>query len=171
MDLTQDDLVLVEALCGGLPLVAQPYAEIGQRAGFSEAEVIDGIQRLIDGGVIKRFGVIVQHRKLGYTANGMSVWDIPDAQVRDVGERMGQFPFVTLCYRRPRHLPDWPYSLFAMVHGSDRATVLRQVDEVARTLGLGNVDHDVLFSAQQFKQCGARYGAKERIANEPCSYD
>lgn len=171
MDLTQDDLVLVEALCGGLPLVAQPYAEIGRRAGFSEIEVIDGIQRLIDGGVIKRFGVIVQHRKLGYTANGMSVWDIPDAQVRDVGERMGEFPFVTLCYRRPRHLPDWPYSLFAMVHGSDRATVLRQVGEIASTLGLESVDRDVLFSAQQFKQCGARYGCKERIANEPCSYD
>jgi len=158
MDLMQSDLKLVEALCGGLALVAEPFAELGQRAGLSEAEVIDGIKRLVDGGVIKRFGVIVQHHKLGYTANGMSVWNIPDAQVSDVGQRMGRLPFVTLCYHRPRHLPDWPYNLFAMVHGSDRDTVLGQVDDIARTLDLEDVGRDVLFSTHQFKQCGARYG-------------
>lgn len=162
MELNEDDLVLVETLCGGLPLVAQPYAELGRRAGLSEAAVLDGIQRLIDGGVIKRFGVIVQHRKLGYTANGMSVWNIPDEQVRDIGERMGNIPCVTLCYRRPRQLPDWPYSLFAMVHGSDRDTVLKQVGDIAETLGLEDVKRDVLFSAQQFKQWGARYGGEGR---------
>lgn len=168
MELTQDDLVLVETLCGGLPLVAQPYAELGRRAGLSEAEVLAGIKRLIDGGVIKRFGVIVQHRKLGYIANGMSVWNIPDEQVSQVGEQMGNFPFVTLCYRRPRHLPDWPYNLFAMVHGSDRATVLDQVGEIARSLKLEGMQRDVLFSARQFKQCGARYDAKRRAEHEPC---
>lgn len=168
MELTQDDLMLVETLCGGLPLVAQPYAELGRRAGLSEAEVLAGIRRLIDGGVIKRFGVIVQHRKLGYIANGMSVWNIPDERVSDVGEQMGTFPFVTLCYRRPRYLPDWPYNLFAMVHGSDRATVLEQVGEIARSLKLEGMQRDVLFSAQQFKQCGARYDAKRRAEHEPC---
>lgn len=153
----QDEQRLVEALCDGLALVARPYEELGQRAGLSEDAVISTIQRLMDIGVIKRFGVIVQHRKLGYTANGMSVWNVPDDRVREVGERMGQIPCVTLCYRRPRQLPDWPYNLFAMVHGSDRDTVLRQVEEIARTLKFENVDHEVLFSAHQFKQCGARY--------------
>lgn len=171
MDLTQTDLKLVEALCGGLALVARPYAELGQRAGLSEDEVLDGLKRLIDGGVIKRFGVIVQHHKLGYTANGMSVWNIPDTLVDGIGERMGAFPAVTLCYRRPRHLPDWPYNLFAMVHGSDRDTVRGQVDDIAEALGLQKVERDVLFSARQFKQCGARYGCKGRVDNEPCNFD
>jgi DNA-binding Lrp family transcriptional regulator len=171
MELTDQDLALIEALCGGLPLVAEPYAELGQRVNLSEAEVIGSIQRLIDGGVIKRFGVIVQHRKLGYTANAMSVWNVPDARVRSIGERMGNLPFVTLCYCRPRHLPDWPYNLFAMVHGSDRETVLSQVADIARTLELEHVERDVLFSSRQFKQCGARYGCKGRVDNEPCKFD
>jgi DNA-binding Lrp family transcriptional regulator len=171
MELTQDDLKLVETLCGGLPLVADPYAQLGRRVGFSETEVLSGIQRLINGGIIKRFGVIVQHRQLGYTANGMSVWNIADDRVSDVGERMGRFPFVTLCYRRPRHLPDWPYNLFAMVHGSNRDTVLQQVADIAHTLKLEHVERDVLFSMRQFKQCGARYECKERAKNEPFNFD
>lgn len=169
MDLTQDELKLVETLCGGLPLVAEPYAELGRRVGLSEAQVLNGIKRLISTGVIKRMGVIVQHRQLGYTANGMSVWDIPDDRVGDIGERMGNFPYVTLCYRRPRHLPDWSYNLFAMVHGCDRDTVLKQVDDIARTMELEGVRRDVLFSARQFKQCGAHYGRKGRVENEPCN--
>lgn len=169
MELTENDLTLIEALCDGLPLVAEPYAELGHRAGFSEAEVLDGIQSLIDRGIIKRFGVIVQHRQLGYTANGMSVWNVPDDCVTDIGNRMGHFPGVTLCYRRPRMLPDWPYNLFAMVHGSDRSTVLRQVEDIARTMKLENVERDVLFSTRQFKQCGARYNHKGRIDHAPRS--
>lgn len=171
MELSDADLKLVEALCDGLALVPQPYAELGSRAGMSEAEVIGGISRLIQGGVIKRFGVVVQHRKLGYTANGMSVWNVPDDQVSAVGERMGRFPFVTLCYRRPRHLPDWPYNLFAMVHGNDRGTVRGQVDDIAQALNLEHVEREVLFSRHQFKQCGARYACAKGESHEPRHYD
>ena len=155
-----DELRLVEALCDGLALVARPYKELGLRTGLSEDAVIKTLQRLIDIGVIKRFGVIVQHRKLGYTANGMSVWNIPDERVREVGERMGHIDCVTLCYQRPRQLPDWPYNLFAMVHGSDRDTVLSQVGDIARRLECEDLAHDLLFCAQQFKQCRARYCRK-----------
>ena len=163
MIVSDDDLAVIEAICGGLPLVAQPYAEIGRRIDMSEAAVIDTLQRLVAGGVIRRFGVVVQHRRLGYTANGMSVWNVPDERVAEIGHLMGDFPAVTLCYQRPRKLPDWPYNLFAMVHGSERDEVRAQVDAIAKALGLQDVGRDVLFSNRQFKQCGARYSCKGKV--------
>ena len=169
MDVSSEDLALIEIICGGLPLAARPYQVLGEGIGMSEDEVIRRLHNLIDGGVIRRFGVIVQHRRLGYTANGMSVWDVPDQRVRDIGQAMGRLPFVTLCYSRPRHLPDWPYNLFAMVHGAAREKVLEQVGEIAERLELKNVQHDVLFSRRQFKQCGARYGCKGKVDDEPCT--
>lgn len=164
MELNDADLALVEALADGLELVTNPYAALGARVGLSEAETIERIEALIAGGVIRRFGVVVQHHRLGLCANGMSVWDIPDADVAEVGRRMGAFPFVTLCYRRPRCMPDWPYNLFAMVHGSERDTVLAQVDEIVADLGLETVRRDVLFSRRQFKQRGARYAQRLEAA-------
>lgn len=171
MDISNEDLSLIEVICGGLPLAARPYQLLGQRIGMDEDEVIGRLQGLIDGGVIRRFGVIVQHRRLGYTANGMSVWNVPDERVREVGELMGRIPYVTLCYSRPRHLPDWPYNLFAMVHGAAREKVLEQVEEIAERLDLKHVQRDVLFSRRQFKQCGARYGCKGKVDDEPCTFD
>lgn len=171
MDVSNEDLALIETICSGLPVAARPYQELGARIGMPEDQVISRLKNLIEGGVIRRFGVIVQHRRLGYTANGMSVWNVPDDKVSEVGRSMGEFPFVTLCYRRPRHLPDWPYNLFAMVHGSDRETVLQQVQYMAEDIKLGHVEHDVLFSRRQFKQCGARYGCKGKVDDEPCKFD
>lgn len=160
MNIDSEDLALVETICGGLPMDPRPYKVVGDKIGMSESQVIERLQNMIDGGVIRRFGVIVQHRRLGYTANGMSVWNVPDNRVREVGKRMGEFPYVTLCYQRPRNLPDWPYNLFAMVHGSDRDTVQTQVNALAAELDLISVERDILFSRRQFKQCGARYGSK-----------
>lgn len=157
MDVTERDLCLICAVQQGLPLVARPYAEIGRRCGMSEHEVIDGLKLLIDTGVIKRFGVIVRHHELGYRANAMVVWDIPDADVAEVGRRLGSFDFVTLCYRRPRRLPAWPYNLFSMIHGRDRDEVLAQMENLADQCGLSDVPHEPLFSARRFKQRGARY--------------
>ena len=114
---------LIEAISEGLPLVKKPYAEIASRLHCSEAEVIDGIREITSRGDLKRFGVVVRHRKLGYRANGMVVWDVPDDVTAEIGGRLAALDFVTLCYRRPRRLPDWPYNLFAMIHGRDRVAV------------------------------------------------
>ncbi|MGD2117180.1 MAG: AsnC family protein [Chromatiales bacterium] len=148
---------LIEAIQGGLPLVPRPYASIGERIGLSEQEVIHRLQALLDQGVIKRLGVVVRHRELGYHANAMVVWDIPDEQVQQLGACLGQFPFVTLCYRRPRRLPAWPYNLFTMIHGRDRDEVLARVDELVERCGLQDIPHRPLFSRQRFKQRGACY--------------
>lgn len=150
-------LALVAAIQDGLPLVPRPYAAIGERIGMSESEVIAGIRELIDQGLIKRLGVVVRHRELGYDANAMVVWDVPDEQVREIGARLGRFSFVTLCYRRPRRLPVWPYNLFTMIHGRDRDEVLARIEELIRCCGLEKVAHQPLFSGRRFKQRGAKY--------------
>ena len=153
------DSVLIQAIQDGLPLVPRPYAAIGETIGLTEDEVIVQINTLLTCGDVKRFGVVVRHKELGYRSNAMVVWDLPDAWVDRLGERIGQMPFVTLCYRRPRRLPDWPYNLFSMIHGRNPESVLDQVEQIKQRAGLQEVDYAVLFSGKRFKQRGARYGA------------
>lgn len=148
---------LLQAIEGGLPLAAQPYALVGELIGIGETEVIARLQHLQEQGIIKRMGVVVRHRALGYRANGMVVWDIPDDKVAEAGSRLGQVSFITLCYRRPRRLPDWPYNLFTMIHGHDRDQVLARVEYLLKHCDMQDYDHQVLFSQRCFKQCGAHY--------------
>jgi len=156
------DLRLLEAIEDGLPAVSRPYSDVGKRIGLSEDAVIGRLKALIDSGVVSRFGVIVRHRELGYRANAMVVWDVPDDRVSDVGRRLAAVPFVTLSYRRPRRPPVWPYNLFCMIHGKDREAVERQIADLIANHGLGGIDYAVLFSRRRFKQRGARYGAPTR---------
>ena len=161
MDMKRDtalESALIEIIGKGLPLVKRPYAEIAARLGCSESDVIDGIKRIMMRGDIKRFGIVVRHRQLGYRANGMVVWDIPDSRVAEVGHCIGQYSFVTLCYQRPRRLPRWPYNLFCMIHGRDRRAVEQLVEEATFDAGLDGLPRDTLFSKRRFKQRGARYG-------------
>ena len=155
--LNDTDRRLLAAIEDGLPLVAQPYAEIARRLGLAEGDVIERLERLIAGGVIKRFGLVLRHRALGYDANAMTVWDIPDDIVDEMAGRMAACPEVTLCYRRPRRLPDWPYNLFCMIHGRDRQTVADQIEALCRRAGCQDFDRAVLFSTREFKQRGARF--------------
>lgn len=150
------DLELLERIQTGLPVCPRPYAEIGRHCDMPEPEVIERLARLKQQGLIKRMGVIVKHRKLGYRANAMVVWNVPDDLVRQLGGHMSRFPFVTLCYRRPRR-PGWPYNLYCMIHGKDRATVLQQLEQLAAACGLANFGREVLFSRRCFKQRGAVY--------------
>lgn len=161
------ETALIGAIQQGLPLVPRPFAEIGTAIGLAENEVIAGIEALLEQGVIKRLGVVVRHHELGYRANAMVVWDIPDDQASALGSRIGSFASVTLCYRRPRRLPAWRYNLFTMIHGRHRDEVLGLVDRLKQQCGLENIAHEVLFSCRRFKQCGARYVAN-RVA-EPAS--
>jgi len=144
------------ALEGGLSLVSQPYALLAGQAGLSEAVILSALAALIRDSVISRFGLIVRHRPLGFVANAMVVWDIPDAEADRTGECFGSQPFVTLCYRRPRRLPAWPYNLFCMIHGRERAWVLDRVEEL-KGLVAPAVQSAVLFSRRCFKQHGARF--------------
>lgn len=148
-----DERTLVAALQGGLPLIERPFACLG----VPEFQAIDTIARWHVEGVIKRFGVIVRHHELGYTANAMSVWDVPDDAVSEVGQRLAASGQVTLCYRRERQLPEWGYNLFCMIHGKDRGDVDARVAALSESCGLSAYPHEVLFSRRRFKQCGAHY--------------
>lgn len=157
MELTHKERELIAEIQDGLPLDKRPYAAIARRVGMSEARVIDGIAQLVERGVIRRFGLVLSHRDLGYRANAMVVWNIPDGAVAEIGEGLSALPFVTLCYRRPRRLPDWPYNLFCMIHGRDRATVEALAEAAAAAVGAVDFPRAVLFSTRRFKQRGARY--------------
>ena len=160
LHLSSEDRALIKAVQSGLPVVSRPYAEIAKQLNSSEADVISRLQYLIDNGAIKRYGVVVRHKELGYTANGMVVWDIPDDKVEEIGMCIGKYDCVTLSYRRPRRLPDWSYNLFTMVHGSSREEVTQKVEEIVEKCGLQNMEHNILFSTRRFKQRGASYTPK-----------
>ncbi len=162
--LEPQDYALAAALEGGIGLERLPYAPLAAACGLSEAAFRARLRHLLELGVIRRFGVVVRHRELGYRANAMVVWDVPDARVSEVGRRLAEQPAVTLCYRRPRRPPHWPYNLFTMLHGRDRTAVLDELARLRRGLGFEDLDCHPLFSRRCFKQCGARYGVVERAA-------
>ena len=115
------------------------------------------LENMLSNGIIRRIGAVPNHYRLGLRSNGMSVWNIPDRQVSELGRRVGALEFVTHCYQRPRHLPDWPYNLFCMIHGRDRNGVAALIEEATEEAGLTGLRHAVLFSRRRFKQRGARY--------------
>jgi DNA-binding Lrp family transcriptional regulator len=149
---------LIIATQAGLPLVPRPYEALAEQLGVDAALVKTRLAAMLQGGRIRRIGAVPNHYALGYTANGMSVWDVDDARIGELGEAVGRLDFVTHCYERPRALPDWPYNLFAMVHGRDRDTVLAHVEEIAALLGSACRARDVLFSSAILKKTGLRIG-------------
>lgn len=153
------DRRLIVATQGGLPLVPQPYHAVAAAIGLPVEDVMARMRRMLDAGIIRRIGAVPNHYALGYRANGMSVWDVPDEEVHMIGQRIGVVDFVSHCYRRPRHLPLWPYNLFAMVHGRTRFEVMEKVDALARLIGEANRGHDVLFSTGILKKTGLRLAA------------
>ncbi len=153
----QQQLMLREALEKGLPISPQPYLDIANSINAQEAQVLNQIDLWQNDGLIKRFGVVVKHRQLGYTANAMVVWDIPNEQVDQIARQLSNRKEVSLCYQRPRRLPDWTYNLFCMIHGKSRTVVEQQIADISEQLGLEHIKKDVLFSNKAFKQNGARY--------------
>jgi DNA-binding Lrp family transcriptional regulator len=155
-ELDELDRRIILASQAGLPRVPQPYRAIAEQVGTSAAEVMARMQRMLDTGVIRRIGAVPNHYKLGYKANGMTVWDVPDERVRELGMQIGALDFVSHCYHRPRHLPAWPYNLFAMVHGQSREEVVAQITTIVALLGDADRGHDVLYSTRILKKTGLR---------------
>lgn len=154
---------LALALQDGLELVSRPFRAPAQRVGMTEAMALHVVQRWLGEGVVKRFGVVVRHQELGYTANAMCVWNVADRQVRRIGPLLASEPSVTLCYRRRRASPHWHYNLYCMIHGRDRREVEEQVAAINARLDLKRFPSAVLFSRRRFKQRGARYGAAAEV--------
>ena len=150
------DRALIVATQGGLPLAARPYRLVGEQVGVSAEEVMARLRAMLDAGIIRRIGAVPNHYAIGWTANGMTVWDVADERVDELGGRVGGLDFVTHCYRRPRALPGWPYNLFAMVHGNSRDEVRDKAARIAALLGDACRGSDILFSTRILKKTGLR---------------
>lgn len=155
--LDEADRRLMQAIEQGLPLAPRPYDRLAARAGLSVPEVQARMARWQAEGIVHRFGVIVRHAALGYVANAMAVWDVPQARVRGIGQALAAEPRVTLCYQRARSLPRWRFNLYCMVHGHDRAEVTDTLAALVRKHALQALPHAVLFRRHEYKQTGARY--------------
>lgn len=160
-EINRDELAVLDrrivlAAQSGLPLDARPYHYLATELGVKPELLMDRLRIMQDDGRIRRIGVVPNHYRLGYTANGMSVWDVADEEIRAVGEQVGALDIVSHCYHRPRRLPDWPYNLFAMVHGFSQDEVRAKVEQIAQLLGDKARQHDVLFSTRILKKTGLR---------------
>lgn len=156
MQISELDRQLIEVTQDGLPLVTQPYDAIGEQLGISGEQVRQRLQEMLQTGLIRRIGAVPNHYRLGFTANGMSVWDIADDQVEAVGQAMSAIEGVSHCYQRPRCTPMWPYNLFAMVHGKNHDDVEAQVEVLKEIAGTAYRNHDVLYSTSILKKTGFR---------------
>ena len=161
MTLDATDRALIEATQGGLPLVPRPYATIGGAIGISEDEALARMRALAERGAVRRIAAAPNHYALGLVANGMTVWDVADEAVSELGPKVGALPFVSHSYRRPRALPLWPYNLFAMVHGTTRDEVEEKRARIAELLGSAARASDILYSTRILKKTGLRLRPKE----------
>ena len=162
--LTRSEWQLIDLLHDGLPWVERPFQAMGDAAGLGEGRVLTTLSRWLADGTLRRFGVVVRHRELGWRANAMCVWQVPEAQVSAFGHALAAEDGVSLCYRR-RTTSDWPYNLFCMIHGQGREAVEARRAALAAQVGLTTFPAAVLFSTDCYKQCGARYQAPlERAA-------
>ncbi len=150
------DRRIIVATQAGLPLTHRPYHRIAAELDLEPEDVMRRLQQMRANGVIRRIGAVPNHYALGYRANAMTVWDVPDASVRRLGQRIGDLDFVSHCYHRPRHLPHWPYNLFAMVHGRSRDEVEAKVARIAELLGRDDRGHALLYSTRILKKTGLR---------------
>ncbi|GAA0207379.1 siroheme decarboxylase subunit beta [Halobaculum roseum] len=151
---------LVVEIQGGLPVTETPYADVADAVGQPVEWVVETIKRFNEEGKVRRVGVIPNHYALGYTENGMTVWDVPDELLSEVGPAVASLGFVTHCYHRPRHEGVWPYNFFAMTHGRDEAESDRRIEQVREVMAefwdVGEDEWDSLFSTRILKKTGIR---------------
>ena len=155
-DFDDIDRRIVLATQEGLPLVPAPYAEVAKQAGIEPETAMARMHRLLAAGAIRRIAAVPNHFALGYRFNAMTVWDVADDRASELGRKVGGLTFVSHCYLRPRHPPEWPYNLFAMVHGRERAHALALTETIGELLGEDCLSHDVLFSVRILKKTGMR---------------
>ena len=153
---TELERQLVLLTQNGLPLVKQPYLELAKELGVNEADVMRLFESMLTIGKVRRIAAVPNHFKLGYIANGMTVWNVPDEKINSLGQQVGALDFVSHCYERPRHGEGWPYNLFAMVHAKTHDEAMQKVDVISQLLGENNLASDVLFSTRILKKQGLR---------------
>lgn len=156
--MTELERTIISLLQEDLPLVERPFVELASRAGVTENGFLAVVRRLEESGVIRRFGATVRHRRLGVQANGMSVWNVPEERQDEVGELLSACEEVSHCYVRPA-FDGFPYSLYAMIHGTSREAVAAVAGRVADQCGIS--DYALLYSTRELKKTSMKYFQEE----------
>ncbi len=157
MSLDALDREIINALSGDISGSREPYREIAERLGIAENELLARIRGYEKTRMLRRMGAMIAHRVAGVDANGMIVWDVPDDRIEEIGAMLASAPEVTHCYARPRH-PEWPYTLYTMVHGRTRDECRRVADRLSAETGVKQ--YKVVFSTREFKKVSPRYFVK-----------
>jgi DNA-binding Lrp family transcriptional regulator len=152
------DIAVIRELQEDLPLVPQPFAPMAERVGIAEEELFAVAGRLKEYGYMRRMAAVLRHREAGFRANAMGVWVVPAERAEEVGRIMGSFTGVSHCYLRPTY-PDWPYSIFTMVHGQDAPDCQVVIDAIARATGIR--EYALLYSTKEYKKVRLRYFTPE----------
>lgn len=153
-DLSAEEIAYVRELQDDLVVEPAPFASMAERLGVSEDALVKACQGFIDEGLMRRFAAVLHHRRAGFGANAMSVWNVPDDQVDDYGYQLAGYAAVSHCYRRPTY-PDWPYALFGMIHATSRERVEEAVESIREKTGLE--DYRLLYSTQEWKKIRVKY--------------
>lgn len=152
---TSADVPFVRALQRDLPVTTRPFSGVATELGLSEERLLDKARELEAAGIMRRFAAVLRHRRVGYTANGMACWVVPEAEIEEAGLRAAKFPQVSHCYQRPSSPPRWPYTLFTMIHGQSEEEVEGVAAAIADRTGLE--DYVILYSTKEYKKERVKY--------------
>jgi len=148
------DISIIRILQEDLPLVPEPYKLIAEDLGIKEMELLEKIKEFCNKGVIRRFGATLNHRNIGFKANAMVVWNVPEERIKEVSGIMILFPQVSHCYQRPK-FPNWPYNIFTMVHGENKEECEKIVKKIIETINI--IDYCMLYSTVELKKSSMKY--------------
>ena len=154
IELSDEDIATIRATQGPMPVVPEPYAPAAERLGATQAEVLRRLESLRERDALRRVAAILFHRRAGFSANGMGVWKVPEADVLETGKRMAAFRGVSHCYQRPTYA-DWPYSVFTMAHGRSKEECDAILDSIAAATGI--TERATLYSSTEFKKIRMLY--------------
>ncbi len=152
------DIAVIRALQGDMPVVAEPYAPAAAELGISEQELLDHLAAMQERGLLRRVAAILYHRRAGFSANGMGVWQVPEERIAEVGCQMAAVRGISHCYQRPTY-PDWPYSVFTMAHGRSKEECDAILDAIAEQTGIS--ERATLYSSTEFKKIRLLYFTDE----------
>jgi len=146
---------VVRELQEDIELMPCPFAPMARRLGMSEEALLVKARGLLASGVMRRYGAVLRHRRVGFAANGMVCWMVPESRIEELGRLAATYPQVSHCYQRPPHPPDWPYTLFTMVHGRTQAEVEAVAENIAAASDIR--DYIILYSIREYKKERVKY--------------
>jgi DNA-binding Lrp family transcriptional regulator len=156
--LSDDDVATIRAAQGPMKVTSEPYAPAAGELGITQDELLARLDSMRERRALRRVAAILFHRRAGFSANGMGVWNVPEERILELGPRMSSFRGISHCYQRPTY-DDWPYSVFTMAHGRSKEECDAILDSIAADTGID--DRRTLYSSTEFKKIRLRYFTDE----------